>query len=358
MKGSTITTLISLLIVSACNSEIKNDLITLNLDTSLKASVPKPELLDSKYEVISATILDEDVLLRNPKLFYAGQGLYGLRDSEIMFFDAKTGELISKWSHKGRGPKEYISASTVSVRDTVVCVSDSYSASKALFYNIKGDFLKAISLPINSNGQFVGKDEFILTYSNLSEDKDFSLYKGDKLLRESLLEPKYNSPEGLYYATSVMEYNDDCFACLAYSDTLYKLTAEANLPYLIMDPGTKRKKMPENRQLVFDDMFGDRSGYILDRSARISGNLAFVTFGYNGKSYKEVWDLDSEEMLFKTFLSQEVGIMSTGFPVKLGDEAIPFWPDYVKGNDIYCVWSGDFTTGEEYPTTIVHLRVK
>lgn len=336
-----------LLIIVGCNKADKN-LISFDLSQRLNSkSYQKAGNL--KLTVIEEVRLEEDILLNSyPSLFYVSDSLFGIVDwKRILFVHRESGRLFSEISHIGRGPSEYLYPQVVTVRDTIVAISDNPELGKVVFYSLKGEFLSVKKIPTNSLFQFFGSGQYALTYNNYANNSLDLFADDDKHIRGSKIE---SGPQitGNAYLTLLSTANNEYILKPALRDTIFRVSIHGDEPWIVLNKG--QYLMPDEYYDTWANYSNNKDRYINLENVHIAGNHAFVSFQYGREEHHEIWDIEKEELVFKSAQGEEV-ISSFGPLIESSDGAIPFWPLFVSGKDMFSIF------GEESPR-IIRVRMK
>lgn len=315
-----LTTSLCVMSVVSC-SRGTTDIITLDLTESLNQDVPLSSSLEKA--ISSAHCLDlGGVVLASPRIFHIGDGLCGIRDKgDIYFYDLNSGEQLSSFNRKGRGPQEYNSVFGVSFRDGQVCVSDYPSYKKALFYTMEGDFLGVRELPEEAIFRFFGEKEFVLSYSSNTDKRLTVLRNNEPILETSCSADVRNTP--------IVSYGDvlpgDIYT-IQLTDTLYKVSNENVVPYLFFDKGQYAVPLEERGNINVVE------GCISGEGIVIGGRFGFVDMFYQ-LPQREVWDLENEKLLYKVTFSEQN--QDPGIPLEWNGDSFEFWPVYGTKDALY-----------------------
>lgn len=347
MKNSVFSLFFILCILPGCQ-RAKEDIVLLDLTQMLTEKLYQNQDMPS-LELVSELQLDNDVLLGGfPHLFYCSRDLYGISDrNHLYFFRRSDGKLYSDLTHIGRGPSEYLYPMHVSVRDTVVCISDKPEIGKAIFYSTSGKYLRTDKIPVNSIYEFLDENHYALLYDN-REDKSFEVYfNNGTLVRECSIDNGPKNTSNTYVAV-FQEVNGKLTVKPALRDTCYRISFSEDVPWMIMDKGKFR--IPDDYLTSFDAWSQNQDRYITLESYIVSGNYVFVSFNYANREHHEIWDLVENRIVFKSYLHEE-NIFSFGPKLETSREVIPFWPSSSFESNLYCVW------GDESPR-VIEVRVK
>lgn len=337
----------SLMALISCHKK-ESDLIVLDLTQQLGTKMYQSSELPS-LEVVSELDIDSEIPIGGyARVFYCSDTLYGINDdTRLYFFDRSSGKLFSDLTHVGRGPSEYLYPSNISVRDTIVCISDKPEVGKAVFYSINGNYIRTEQIPVNSIYEFLGSDNYAIVYNN-HEDELLEIFNNaGTSLRKSLIDdgPKETT---ITYTSQIKPVNGEYTIKPALRDTIFHITLVEDIPRIVLDKG--KLVMPDEYQSTFNTWSDNQGRYITLDACHIAGDLAFVMFNYDDKEHHEIWDIRKRKLLFKSYLHRD-NIFSFGPKVELSDETIPFWPSSVFGSDMFCVW------GDEKPR-VVQVRAR
>lgn len=326
--------------LTGCNDADKDGIIRLDLTKSLSSDIPAAETLVSALSEVFFTKVT-DIMLGTPRFFYADDQKYGIYDdTRILFINADTGEVLSEFDRSGRGPQEYVRASNVSFQNSTVCISDG-NTRRAQFYTMDGEYLNTKDLPETCDYSFFSTDGSALIYPNYT-GKRFDLFRGEEKVNEFVCEDDITG-NPISSIGTISKFNDEHFFCTLLTDTLYRVTYDNVEPYLFLDKG--QYTLPHDSRGKLDA--GD--GCITDDYIRIAGNFGFVSFYYR-LPQREIWDIDSRKIIFKTTFSENN--LDPGIPVIYKDTEIEFWPIYCSGHYLYDIYP------DEDSTVIVRIKVQ
>lgn len=256
----------------------------------------------------------------------------------------------------GRDPGEYLSVTDIEYRDGKFIFSDEMGG-KILIYDADGNFVSEKSMERGKN--ICRMDDGNFCVGNLyGSETDLDIFAPDgTLIRSYKL-----SPDGiksrLARLQGVKRQNGGYIFQPALSDTLYRISADAAVPYMVLQPG--KYKMPESLYSTLDH--AAMSKYIDNADCRIYGDCAFCSFNYSEKLYRTVWSLQDGSLLFSTAISDPDDVL--GPQVGINGKKVYVWPDGGDGNDFYSVLLPPDAErllpdrSSDAGPVVVHLRLK
>lgn len=256
----------------------------------------------------------------------------------------------------GRGPGEYLSVSGIEYRGGKFTFADEMSG-KFLTYDAEGNFVCEKSMERGKNICYI-KDGNICVGNMYGSDTDLDIFAPDGMLLKS-----YKlSPDGvksrMLGPQGVKNWNGAYIFQPALSDTLYRITVDAAVPYMVLQPG--KYKMPESLCSTLD--YAAMSKYIDNVDCRVYGDYAFCSFNHSEKLYRTVWSLKDASLLFSTAISGPDDVL--GPQVEINGEQVCVWPDGGNGDDFYSVLLPPDAErlfpdrGSDAGPVVVHVKVK
>lgn len=324
--------------VSSCSRKGGVDVKTLDLATSVRP-YGDADKAGNLFEVISFTDVsaqDESVLSdMGQTVFYIDDTHFGLVDSQlngakrIFRVDETTGEAELVISRTGRGPGEYLSVTGIEYRDGNYHFADEMSG-KSLIYDAQGKLVEEKKIDKNKNIREIG--DGVVAVGNLyGSDTDLDIFSPDGTLLKSYKLSPSDVKTRFAYLQAVAKMNNDYFFRPSISDTLYRVSAEAVAPYLVLQ--ADKYKMPLKLYSTLDD--NAKSSYMDNVSCNIYGDYAFCDYYFDGKLYRTLWDLDDCSLIFSTSISGSDDVF--GPRVTARGKAVSIWPSGGSGRDFYAV---------------------
>jgi hypothetical protein len=227
-------------------------------------------------------------------------------------------------------------------------------------YDFNGNFVKPIK--DKSIGMFTILDDgnFAVSYPPTSSSHALGIYDTSWNLKRTSIPRKKRKMAILLYS-SVGKCNNEYFYRDALEDTLYKITSETETPYLVIHKGMYR--MPDEVFANLSTFNKERDNYITYDGGTLGSKYFFMSYYYDGKTFREIWDITNSEQIYKREYSEQKPEVK-GILVTIGDVTVATWPKYVSGNTIYCVVEADDaiklipTLPEDTNPIILEVKIK
>ena len=305
------------------------------------------------FEVAGWTTIgtEDSVLLAYPQIF-------GYKDGEIYLYDGmsetffrvreRDGKILSRFCRKGRGPGEYVSLGTACLdgaRDMVL-VSD-VSMKRILAYTPEGRYLPEYSRD-SLIGAAVLADGNILALNPVDPAR---LYAGTErpgacydiydaewtLIRRGTVMQNTKRSFMIGYPDPVMSLDGECYYSPYRSDTLYRVTADADIPMLVFDKG--RYTMSDEAYMNTETMVST-GPWISDANmdTQIIGPYAFVSFYVTSGLYcTQVWDMRDGKLVYAASSEDS----RPGFRLKSDGVELSVSPSFVMDGEIFSILDYD-----------------
>ena len=355
MKKILATSFAILMILVSCKQEKnKSDIITIDLGKTRNKQGSKNFKLNdiAKNTKLIPIETNDSVLFRHviiegeieEILVVHGGNLVG--NKAIYFINKADGKVSSKIARHGQGPEEYILIGPINLnkRNNTLYLSDPGSK-RVNEYTFAGKFIKSIRND-SVGGFVVFKDgNFAVSYSPFLET-EFSLGIYDSswnLLRKGIPKIGTDIKFDMVYFDEIIEFNDEYFYLQAHSDTLYRITADFNEPYLVLSKG--KYKMPLEIKASLAETEKEGYKYITGHYGILASKYYFLSYHYNYKLYREIWDIEKSSLIYKHefdyFRDGELGV--SGVPIIIEGQKIYAWPSFASGQSLYCIIEGENT---------------
>lgn len=329
--------ILGLVPIYSCVNKTQNEVVIVDLEQSISSS-------DSDSRIMPELVLDNiietnlgDEMHSKLRIKAHSDSLFYLSDnSKIFLINRRDGKMKNVIDRQGRGPGEYLSPSGIALSDSMVVVSD-VMGRRVLEYSFDLDTCHAtIDVPNLGAIKRLQNGNWVVSYTSVPSDKTSKLqvYSSEsEFIRESEIRPiEIESPMvRLDYLTG---FGDDTYYIPAYSDTLYIVTSEVDVPLMLIDCG--KYKMPLEYYSSLDLFDSHCYDYIQNIEFLISSNNLFISYHYNQHVYYTIWDLNGL-LLYSYNVSYEN--YKSGMPFRVGNQLVYLWPSYSIGNNIYCVLS-------------------
>ena len=276
--------------------------------------------------------------------------------TRIFRVDEAEGQAELVIDRTGRGPGEYLSVSGIEYRGGKFTFADEMSG-KFLTYDAGGNFVSEKSMERNKNICYMD-DGNICVGNMYGSDTDLDIFAPDGMLLKSYKLSPNGIKSRMLRLQGVKKWNGAYIFQPALSDTLYGITVDAAVPYMVLQPG--KYKMPESLYSTLD--YAAMSKYIDNVDFRAYGDYAFCSFNYSDKMYRTVWSLKDGSLLFSTAISGPDDVF--GPQVEINGVEVSVWPDGGDGNDFYSVLLPPDAErlfpdrSSDAGPVVVHLRLK
>lgn len=320
-----------LLSLLSCENNNISELRKIDLGKSVsdKANSRKAVVMD--VADVEPIIIDDSITVGTLRIAGVDENNMVIYDRErIMIFD-RNGYLQSIVAKKGNGPQEYVNILSVyaDMDSRQLYVTDTQKRN-VLRYTFEGEYIDVFhDESCGHVGGFPGGN-LIMCYSPYSDSRFcFGIFdKKWNLLRESTLRKTEIDSRMLAFDGTGL-FNGECFFKKCFEDTLYSVTNNVDRPVLIIDKG--KYKAPDE----YYKTYRPQGKYILGEAFSMADEYLFLEFGFDGKMYRDVWNSEDCTLLFRSEISSEDD--HPGFPVNVEGETVYCWPDYVNGDNLYCV---------------------
>lgn len=317
------------LILFSCDGATGNsDRVPLGKSIAGKAGVGKSFVLPADAEPF---IIDDSVAVGLLKIAGAENDCLVAYDKDrVMIFDSN-GDLQSVIEKKGNGPQEYVQIFSVyaDMARRQLYVTDVHKRN-ILRYTFNGEYVDVFHSDSCGNVMGTPGGDLIMCYAPYSETPFcFGIYDRDwNLLRESSLRKPVTESRIMNFEAAEA-FNGECYFKKAHEDTLYSVTETVDRPVLIIDKG--RYRAPDE----YYKTDRPQGKFITGEKLSMAGWYLFLEFYLDGKMYRDVWNSQNCTLLFRSEISG--GNDLPGFPVNVEGETVYCWPDYVAGENLYCV---------------------
>lgn len=257
-------------------------------------------------------------------------------EQSVYYINKENGKPRLVLNKKGNGPGEYNSIwSTVLDNQKNTLIFDS-NTNRLLKYSPDGDYIENIHNDTIGTTAVFNNDFYAVLHPPYSKAKyAMSIYdKSWNLQRRGFLRDKNNRMRAY---DSFLKKDGECYLIRPFFDTIYHITPKMDKPYIVTNIG--KYKMPAEIKMNRQKRMTERSNYIMSTTINWIGNYMLVSYMYNDKRYSDTWDIEKEQLKYRTIFS---------FKEKTGFEGHPFLIDgvkisinsyliYVLGDYLYCV---------------------
>ncbi|MDR0973985.1 MAG: 6-bladed beta-propeller [Prevotellaceae bacterium] len=254
----------------------------------------------------------------------------------VYSLDRTTGKTKILLNQRGQGPKEYINIIDPVLENDTLRFYDS-GKSGFLRYTLQGEYVDFL------------RNDSTTTYYKLPDGNYYMAYpyyihpvyytdvydKNWKLLRHGIpnehSDLRYNyrfvSIGGLYY-------NQALFYREYYGDTIYRVSTEADVPYLVLSMGNL--KMPPEITTDLLTWNAKQNQYIDGIFFWFASDYCFLYHSYDQKFYCDIWNLNTGKLLYREILERSEYRLGRGtIRCTVNDISIQVTPKYTEGNTAY-----------------------
>ena len=255
-------------------------------------------------------------------------------NQDIFIIDSNSGKIESKISRRGNGPQEYVEISSVSLDPykDIIYVTD-MAKNRVMTYDYYGTFISELPFKSVADLRKLNDNNYVVCYFlRNAETSCFGIYDKDfKLIRNSTV--KKRLVKNFMISVDVtLDSNGECCFQEYYSDTLYKVTSDADIPYLKIDLGKYEMPMKYYATTSVYNKYSD--DYIISQSKLIVDNFFFYKYFYDRKMYLDVWNIEKGYLISRTTLRGNKD--SYGFKISVDGVEVHCWPEYASDGIIYC----------------------
>lgn len=341
---------ICILIVSAAVSCGNNDKtvsgpVVLDIGSTVGASRENFADAVKLFEVAGCTAVqtDSDNLLGYPYIFGYKDGILYLNDNKGSVWQVREsdGVVLSRFLKKGNGPGEFISVGNVSFdrfHDRIL-ISDPIK-NKILAYSADGKWLPEYSkdslcgVSVLADGSIAGLEP--VGASPLSNETGvtqacYDIYDSDwNMLRKGSVMANTKKTRIVPYVVPTYSTEGGCYYMPFRNDTLFRITHEADIPFIVFDKG---RYAPADEW--YENLSATGSPVITTMKAMVIGEYVFCEFflAVDRTIYRQIWRLSGPELVFNSYSDKSPDALK----LDVGGETISFWPEAIVGGMIFFV---------------------
>lgn len=329
------------------------------------------------FEVVGWTTIgtEDSTLLAYPQIF-------GYKDGDIYLYDGmsetffrvreRDGKILSRFCRKGRGPGEYVSLGTACLdgaRDMIL--ASDVSMNRILAYTPEGRYLpeysrdSLIGAAVLADGNILALNpmDLDLLYAGTGQAGTcYDIYDAEwNLIRRGTVMQNAKRSFMIGYPDPVRSIDGECYYLPFRSDTLYRVTADADIPMLVFDKG--RYTMSDEAYMNTETMVST-GPWISDANmdTQIIGPYAFVSFYVTSGLYCiQVWDMRDGKLVYAASSEDS---RRPGFRLKSDGVELSVSPSFVVDGEIFSILDyGDAVKlvpdlDADANPVILHLRYK
>jgi hypothetical protein len=261
-------------------------------------------------------------------------------DKQALYeIDKTDGSVRPVIKRQGRGPGEYRFLMDLALAgDSLMYIYDT-GKREFLKYDFEGSFLGSLANDSISSFIVMPDGDIAATTSYYHNNDSFiEVYDRDwNFIRSGIPNDRKDVEFDMLYANGFTRYNGKTLFRDYFGDTIYHVTAQRDIPYLVLSQG--RRKIPF--EIAADMDIRDRQGvdYIQGIGYTISSEYCFLRYYLREKGYFDIWHIPTSKLLYRNIASAANPVW--GIDIGVDGTVIPVWPNFAKDNYIYCVIEHD-----------------
>ncbi len=260
--------------------------------------------------------------------------LFLYNDDCVVSIDMKSGSVMNRFERKGNGPEEYITILSASIDSEAkeVVVYDP-AKNKIIKYDFDGVYRGDLNIKEKGPVSVTPDGNYLVCYKPHSSKKNlYGIYnrKGELVSETSRLRLEVDSR--ILGFTVPQSIDGGCLIRQSYQDTILCIGSNGEIPMFYLKLG--KYKMPDDYRKNLSLMEKNIDRYIEVNDLNVLKNYLFIGYFYNNKLYRDVWDIEKEELLSRSIIKDNNSRF--GFPVQIGDSTIYSWCDFTQQGSLYC----------------------
>lgn len=339
-----IFTILSIFFLSCNNSKQDDHLVykVIDIGKSLNINVIKKINLNDISQEFNLIPVETNDSTLFKHLFIAG-----VTKDEIISFDEKVLYSIKKdngavktiLNKQGAGPTEYkYIINAILETDSTIHIYDSGKRG-FLKYDFLGNFISFFKSDSITAYKRLKNENYYVSYSPfLKTDKHIGVYDKDwTFLRNGINNNRKDIDFDMSFWNEIKTYNQKLFFKDIFCDTIYHVTTEQDIPYMILSKG--KYKVPLEIASSMERSEKEGHNYIISEDYKIASKYCFLTYYYDYNRYYDIWDIETSELIYRNIFNRQKG--SPGIPIMINDLIINVWVNYTDNNSIYCIIEAD-----------------
>jgi hypothetical protein len=274
---------------------------------------------------------------------FAVLGVCGVIGDEVFFSDRdvlyavqrESGKVRTVLDRKGEGPEDYPNLPEAVIEgDTLLRINSSRGYHE---YDLQGNFRNSFRVDsLLDIWVTPDKKRYGTFHPAFVKDAAIGIYdENGNLLRKGLRNTQ-STRTRLYFATNIRYYDNKYLYRDQYSDTVYQITDEKDIPYLVLQMGEYGCRA----DVFANGPIGpDKINCIFSPFYMLIDKYCFLDYVFRGTYYYDIWELTTGELLYR-YIPEKSG-SSYAFAVRVNDTDIKVALRYAKGNRLYCEISPD-----------------
>ncbi|HEX3009973.1 MAG TPA: 6-bladed beta-propeller, partial [Bacteroidales bacterium] len=288
-------------------------------------------------------------IVNNPAVLVSDKFIFVYWYNTVLQF-GKDGKFIRTISKQGKGPKEFLSASFVSVNEEAgnICI---HGLTKILIYSFQGEFVKEIPIPADYSTSYIIDSNHFLGWRHVgvgNENNVFALLNQNGKVLDSV-KNNFNWPvRDLNTRIGWSDYNEfytvgmKIFFKDMYTDTVYTVSEQNKItPVFFLNLG--KFKIPDNHRPSYatnrQQMKELSKGYMW---ANVQESERYIFINSRAYSEKKRFLILRDKQDQSSVLVSDDPEDHTGFINDI-DGGTDFWPWHING-----VWMYDMLKADEF----------
>lgn len=334
---SFIPIIVCLSLFSCNNQKNQSDYCIIDLEKSLKANNVKNLSLNDIAEEINITPVKTNDSTLLEYIFIAGVSenrIISYDQNSLYSIDKESGSVNKIITNQGAGPEEYKYIFDVIIENNEVV--NIYDTGKRGFlkYDLNGNFQSFTKIDSITTFRRLPDGNFYVCYSPfINSNYNTGVYSKDwKYIRSGIINNRSGVYCDMYYVNDLRTYNKKLLFKDIFGDTIYNVTTEKDKPYVILSKGRFKAPIEVIASLEKSNKEGDK--YIFSENFNIASKYCFVSYYYDKKQYRDIWDIEKSELIYRKRYSNDE---SSGISVRVNGIDITVWVNFAVDNYVYCV---------------------
>lgn len=293
---------------------------------------------DIKYVKLELT--KESSICANPGVLLSNNFIFINCNNLLQF--SRDGEFLRRIGSLGKGPKEYLSVSNISVNEEIEYIYI-HAVNKILIYTFQGKFIKEIHIPVNYAKSCAIDTSYFIAWSHVGEGNEENVFavldKNGKIVSKVKNHFKWPARD-LNTRIGWSDYNEfytlgnKLFFKDMYTDTIYTVSEQKKItPVFFLDLG--KYKIPDKHRPSFatsrQQMAELSKGYMW---ANVQESDKYIFTNSKAYSEKKKFLVLTDKLSKSSVLVSDISDEYTGFINDI-DGGFDFWPRHISGSWMY-----------------------
>lgn len=255
---------------------------------------------------------------------------------KIMVINEHDGSVAAIVGRKGNGPGEYniLADAYYDSIDNLIYVYD-VARKKMIPYGLSGKFFDSPSMDAGGMVRSLPDgSRFVCVMGTRPSGYKYSIFDRDwNVTRQCDIHVDTAFAMMTFKDCPVISDRGECYLMPFRNDTLYHVTADADIPFAVFYKGNYR--IPSDGY-TYNALKSNMETKIWDAGGSICmiSDYLFYCFSYSGRQYAQVWDAGTGRLVFCDMVSAKDG--TPGFTLNICGSDFKLWPHFVSGDDVWC----------------------